>query len=248
MKLEPIQTGILSVSTYIVPLAGNAVFIVDPAGSGYTSDENLVTDYLEANDFIPLGIFLTHGHFDHIPGIKPLKEKFPFIKIGIHENDRDCIGPESQTKQKIFMAGLGDELGRLLEPVFNLPPADVLFTDGLSFDKIITDENIISAYKNSGKEISLDQVEQILKSLSQWKIISTPGHTKGSCCFYNDAEKVLISGDTVFYGSYGRTDLYGGSDKEIQESISKIFKSVSLDAKVYPGHGSFGFTLLNSGL
>lgn len=66
------------------------------------------------------------------------------------------------------------------------------------------------------------------------KVMHTPGHTKGGICFYNDSE--LFTGDTLFKGSIGRTDLYGGSYDEIMNSLAKLAK---LDGNlvVLPGHG-----------
>ena len=66
------------------------------------------------------------------------------------------------------------------------------------------------------------------------KIIHTPGHTQGSCCFLIDNE--LFSGDSLFYGSVGRTDLAGGNFKQLQNSIvNKLFK-LDDNINVYPGH------------
>ncbi len=66
------------------------------------------------------------------------------------------------------------------------------------------------------------------------KVIHTPGHTPGSVCFlFGDA---LISGDTLFYGSIGRTDFEGGSFAQISDSIqNKLFK-LDENITVYPGH------------
>ena len=66
------------------------------------------------------------------------------------------------------------------------------------------------------------------------KVIHTPGHTPGSVCFLvGDA---LISGDTLFYGSIGRTDFEGGSFAQISDSIqNKLFK-LAENITVYPGH------------
>jgi hydroxyacylglutathione hydrolase len=66
------------------------------------------------------------------------------------------------------------------------------------------------------------------------KVIETPGHSKGSLCLYADG--VLFSGDTLFAGTYGRTDIPGGSENEIQESIAKLMELPD-DTMVYPGHG-----------
>ncbi len=68
------------------------------------------------------------------------------------------------------------------------------------------------------------------------KVIHTPGHTKGSICLkVNDC---LFSGDTLFAGSIGRTDLYGGSSDQIIESIKNKLMVLDENIKVFPGHGS----------
>ncbi len=65
-------------------------------------------------------------------------------------------------------------------------------------------------------------------------VMSTPGHTKGSICYlFGDT---MISGDTLFEGSIGRTDLYGSSVSDMQETIEKL-SSIQKDYTVYPGHG-----------
>ena len=56
------------------------------------------------------------------------------------------------------------------------------------------------------------------------QMIHTPGHTKGSCCYYLKDEDVLFSGDTVFYGSVGRTDFPGGSTAQIVRSLSGVME------------------------
>ena len=67
-------------------------------------------------------------------------------------------------------------------------------------------------------------------------VIHTPGHTAGSCCFYFPENKVLISGDTLFQYSYGRTDLPTGNDREMIDSLRRL-KNIDGDYNVLPGHG-----------
>ncbi len=69
------------------------------------------------------------------------------------------------------------------------------------------------------------------------QVIATPGHTGGSICFYDSENKVLFSGDTLFYRSIGRTDLPTGSKREIIDSIRQKLFLLSDETKVYPGHG-----------
>ena len=67
------------------------------------------------------------------------------------------------------------------------------------------------------------------------QVIHTPGHTPGGCCFYAPAEKFILTGDTMFRGTYGRTDL-GGSLEEILRSIREKLLVLPSDTVVYPGH------------
>lgn len=69
------------------------------------------------------------------------------------------------------------------------------------------------------------------------KVLHTPGHTRGGCCLYLEAEKMVISGDTLFADSIGRTDLPGGSHEQLLQSIrSKLF-TLPDEVTAYPGHG-----------
>ena len=69
------------------------------------------------------------------------------------------------------------------------------------------------------------------------KVIHTPGHTKGGTSLYCKKEGFLISGDTLFRGTWGRTDLPTGSLEDIMESITKKLLVLPGKTIVYPGHG-----------
>jgi glyoxylase-like metal-dependent hydrolase (beta-lactamase superfamily II) len=71
---------------------------------------------------------------------------------------------------------------------------------------------------------------------SELKVINTPGHSPGSVCFYSEAENFIIVGDTIFLGSIGRTDMFGGDYPEIKESI-KMLLELPAETKAYCGHG-----------
>ena len=82
-----------------------------------------------------------------------------------------------------------------------------------------------------GEKITLGGIE--------FEVISTPGHTAGGVCYI--ADDCLFSGDTLFCGGIGRTDLPGGNFKELKNSLKKLF-SIDKNLKVYCGHGE-GTTL-----
>lgn len=69
------------------------------------------------------------------------------------------------------------------------------------------------------------------------KAIHTPGHTEGGMCYYIQEESVLLSGDTLFAESVGRTDFPTGSMGKLIESIKKKILTLPDDTAVYPGHG-----------
>lgn len=72
--------------------------------------------------------------------------------------------------------------------------------------------------------------------IGPFTVIHTPGHTKGSICLYSAKDGLLLSGDTLFEGGYGRTDL-GGSMSDMQTSLARLAE-LPPETKVLPGHGA----------
>ena len=87
------------------------------------------------------------------------------------------------------------------------------------------------------KSVESLQDEQILTvgGLS-FRVIHSPGHTPGGVCFYLEKQGVLISGDTLFKGAYGRVDLPTGDLKRMQKTLA-LLKTLPPDTRVIPGHG-----------
>ena len=72
--------------------------------------------------------------------------------------------------------------------------------------------------------------------IGPFKVIHLPGHTAGSVAFYDEKAAILFSGDTLFYGNCGRTDLPGGDSRKLKNSLKRLL-SMDGSIKVLPGHG-----------
>jgi len=86
-------------------------------------------------------------------------------------------------------------------------------------------------------DVLLKDGEKVEIAGMQFQVIATPGHTKGSCCYYFEEAKVLLSGDTLFQDSVGRTDLPTGSMSALVRSVRERLMVLPDDVTVYPGHG-----------
>jgi len=69
------------------------------------------------------------------------------------------------------------------------------------------------------------------------EVVHTPGHTPGHCCFHVAAEGILFSGDQLFAGSIGRTDLPGGDYETLMRSMAERVVTLAPETTVFPGHG-----------
>ncbi len=200
-KMTCIQTGLLGVNTYIVPVdSENNVFVVDPGGH-----PELIVNAIESIKGSLIGIVLTHGHFDHVGALPALKEKYPSAFVCIHQGDISYIGKHGyETHRKRF--------------------AELRF----SADEFFTHDQLPEV------DVALEEGKQLPFS-NDWVVLHTPGHTEGSVCLYNEGNNMLLSGDTLFAGTYGRTDLPGGSLEKMQNSLQRLF-TLPEDVIVYPGH------------
>ena len=107
--------------------------------------------------------------------------------------------------------------------------------DGLMRDPI---RNLSSQFGSSftAKATRLVKDGDVISLLGmEIQVMETPGHTPGSVCYYIPDEEVLLSGDTLFCESYGRTDFPGGSGSQMIQSIGRLL-TLPEETMVYPGH------------
>ena len=107
---------------------------------------------------------------------------------------------------------------------------------------LLQDINNYTRYANMIERVEIPKVDGTFNGNTIFKlgnhpirIMETPGHTKGCCCFL--VEDILISGDTLFLGTHGRTDLPTSSAEAMHQSLKRLFKELPDITKVYPGHG-----------
>lgn len=224
MDIFDLTTGPFSINTWIVELCDNKVLVFDPAACHFTRDSQKIVDFLKEKNLEPVAFLLTHGHFDHITGTGVCKSVYPEVPLVVHSEDSMMIGKNAAGIQRNQLEAMG--LEKLLPALEGLPEPDVVFSEEQILSSIIkADDSKVNAV------------------LSGWQVLHTPGHTKGSVCYYNEKEKVLITGDTIFYHSWGRTDFPGGNEFEMNKSLNRIYSTLPHDVLVYPGHEYAGFAL-----
>ena len=83
----------------------------------------------------------------------------------------------------------------------------------------------------------LNEGEQLHIGNLVFDILHTPGHTEGSVCLYEERLGLLLAGDVLFAGSYGRTDLPGGNDEQMVSSLARLAREIPPTVRVLSGHG-----------
>lgn len=138
-------------------------------------------------------------------------------------------------KEEVLVVDPGGDGEKIIEEVekINLPVKNILNTHS-HFDHTMANR-VIEEY--SGKDLLKNLKEGDLIEIGEdsLKVLFTPGHTEDSICILG--EDFLIGGDVLFKRGYGRTDLPGGSDKKMIETLKRLKKEVPSHYRIYPGHG-----------
>jgi hydroxyacylglutathione hydrolase len=191
MKIKTCVVGCMSTNCYLViNEETKETIVIDPGDQAEKMKE-----LIQEKGLVPVGILLTHGHFDHIMAVPDLVNTY-----GI----------------KVFAAS----------------PEDTLLSD----DKLNSSAMIRRRFTLSA-DILLEDEEKLDLGGISFKTIYTPGHTSGGICYYIENEKVIFTGDTLFFESVGRTDFPTGDMRSLLHSIEQRLLVLPEEVKVYPGHG-----------
>ena len=166
-----------------------------------------VVEYIRENDIDLLGVVLTHGHLDHIGGTAALASEFPDAEVLLHKDEMYLYDVLQQ--QPLFM---GIQPHQMKEMGMDYEPAPKP-----------------SRFLEHGEKLAVGDLE--------FEIRHCPGHTLGHIVLVEKNEKAVFTGDCLFSGTIGRTDLPGGNYDELIESINKNVMSLDDDFIAYCGHG-----------
>ena len=166
-----------------------------------------LVDFIKDNDLELQAITLTHGHLDHIGGTADLAKSFPDAEILLHKDDEDLY---YGLPQQPLMMGI--------------PPAQM---KALGFD--YEPPPRLTRNFQHGEDYEVGRLK--------FSIRHCPGHTRGHVVLAEVSERKVFTGDCLFNGSIGRTDLPGGNYEQLIESIEQNILSLSDDFTVYCGHG-----------
>ncbi len=194
LKVHTYPLGPIETNCYIIRDENNQCLVIDPGEEG-----SRIINVLKKKELTPIGILLTHAHFDHIGAVDKVRDYY-HIPVYVHIDENEWLeNPKLNGSAKYP----------------SLPIVKVKLADTL-----ISEEGFM-------------QIKDF-----KFEIRHTPGHSPGSISFVFNEEGFAIVGDTLFKQSIGRTDLPGGNQQELIQSIHDRLLTLNDDIIIYPGHGS----------
>lgn len=171
-----------------------------------------IAEILKSENLSLSAIFCTHGHLDHIGGISPLLKALgspqDSIPIFAAKKDSAAFGENAHSYHQKSFGAMGLPAG-YFESFYNPIPK---ITTPLEGGEFLSDYGI--------------------------QVIATPGHTPGGLCFLHEKSNSLFVGDTLFSQGIGRTDLLGGDEEELKNSIIQILSKEDKNLTIFSGHGN----------
>lgn len=170
-------------------------------------DSPEIAEFIKENNLRLQAITLTHGHLDHIGGVSDLHKVYPQAEILLHRDDEDLY--YGLPEQPLFM-GIPRQQLKALGLEYETPPQ-------------------LTRHWQDGEIYAVGNL--------RFKILHCPGHTRGHVVLAEEKERKVFSGDCLFAGSIGRTDLPGGDYEQLLNSINEKILPLGDDTTVYSGHG-----------
>lgn len=179
MNVITMRLGAYQTNCYMVWGAEDTCVLIDPGYDGAS-----VLEQVKSRGKQVAAILLTHGHFDHVGGVKEIASQ---TGCPVYLCQKELTLPEGLTAGKLYYTNSYED-------------GDVVEAAGLAF-----------------------------------AVMHTPGHTPGGVCLL--CGEALFSGDTLFAGTIGRTDLPGSDFSVMEKSLDRL-AALETDYRVFPGHGA----------
>ena len=207
MFITGFPAGSWSTNCYVVAVGPGEPCLIVDPGQ---ESIDRVHDVVREHKLTPAAVLLTHGHIDHVWSVAPVSRDFE-IPAFIHAADRyRLVDPAGST-----MVAAREQLLAMTKDSLELTePSDV---------RLLPDE---------GADVEIAGIRVGVRH--------APGHTEGSVVFQVPRESeanVLLSGDVLFQGSIGRTDLPGGDFGAMEKSLRDVIWPMADEVVVMPGHG-----------
>lgn len=207
MFLASLATGHWQANCYVVAAPGLDQCVIIDPGQDAAEP---VKQVLAENRLEPRAILLTHGHFDHVANAALLADEYN-IAVHVHPADRHLL----------------------------IDPAAGLSAEGASFVRHLVGDSLPEPARvedlQPGTVLNLARL--------QFQVLAAPGHTPGSVLFalaysgHSVIKQIVFSGDVVFAGAVGRTDLPGGSPATMRNTLAEVVLGLSDSTALLPGHG-----------
>jgi hydroxyacylglutathione hydrolase len=209
-------TGPMQTNTYLLydPVS-RAAALIDPGGPA--------DSLLAAIDSLGLRvkyIFVTHAHSDQVQGVPALRARFPGARWGVSGAELEDMAEYARFAQLLP----AEEVAAMQRRMAEVPELAEMMT--FDFARLGTPDLILA----DGQHFPLGRI--LIRTLL------SPGHSRGSICFH--VGDILFSGDVLFRGTTGRTDLPGsGGFEAMQASVLRLYRELPDSTRVLPGHGPF---------
>jgi hydroxyacylglutathione hydrolase len=197
----------------LAPAAGEECVIVDPGVDVVDRLSDVLTEYR----LKPASVLVTHGHVDHVFSVTPVCGAHG-VALSVHRDDRY----------------------RLADPLSSLPEA---------FSDMLRQKFGSTGWKEPSDVRTFEDGERLALAGLSLDVVHAPGHTEGSVMFSLDGTPegmtaeagltaTMLSGDVLFAGSIGRTDLPGGDSEAMNRSLRERVLPLDDGTLVLPGHGA----------